>query len=491
MQTWDKPRRPSPAIMLTGFLKGAKELAGYLLLILLTTFFKRRSAGSDGNDEKKFPILLVAFLAGMFIIVFQKFIEWYFTRYWVEGDKLVLTKGMLVKKRIELPLQKIQTIQLHQNMMHRLTGTSAVTMDTAGSENTEFEIEAIRTGDAQDLQQWVRSRQRNWQAPLKRSDHAAPHFLLSLGFTEFAKLCISENHLKSLALIAIFILGKVVDISQQFGFDSRGYISKQSSEFTLTFFSAGILLSIALVIAILFSSIRVMLRFYDYRLQQTKVAYEMGWGLFTRHRKTMPFEKVEFLTWWSNWLRQKMHLYVLRLHSLAESETEQAMQIQLPVTNRKMLSHISGTYIPELPADSGTQPAGIAKVYVYRKVLLVGLPLTMIVGTIAWFYTGWHACWVLLWLIYFAFSQYTFYKNYRIWITEDAIQISRGIWGREQVVIYLHKIVSVTLHTSPYQRNNGYANLALHLPGKSWVIPYLPREQADYWADYITLKMEA
>jgi putative membrane protein len=487
-QTWDKPRRPSPAIMLTGFLKGAKELAGYLFLILVTTFLGKGK--SAGEQELQFYWITGAFLAGIVIIISQKFIVWYFTRYWVEGEKIVLTKGMLVKKRIELPLQKIQTIQLHQNIMHRLTGTSAVTMDTAGSENTEFEIEAIRTGDAQDLQQWVRSRQQNWQTPLKHSDHAEPQFLLSLGFTDFAKLCISENHLKSLALVAIFILGKAIDLSQQFGFDSRGYFSKQSSEFALTFFSAGILLSIALVIAMLFSSVRVLLRFYDYRLQQTKVAYEMGWGLFTRHRKTMPFEKVEFLTWWSNWLRQKMHLYVLRLHSLAESETEQAIQIQLPVTNKKMLAQISGTYIPVLPADSGTKPAGIEKAYVFRRILLIGLPISLILCTIGWFYVKWHAGWVLVWLLYFAVSQYVFYKNYRIWMTQDAIQISRGTWGREQVVIYLHKIVSVTLQTSPYQRSHGYANLELQLPGKSWVIPYLSREQADYWADYITLKME-
>ena len=83
-----------------------------------------------------------------------------------------------------------------------------------------------------------------------------------------------------------------------------------------------------------------------------------------------------------------------------------------------------------------------------------------------------------------------YWKNYHCNHNGGKVQISRGIWGREQVVIYLDKIVSVALHTSPYQRSNGYANMVLHMPGRSWVIPYLSKEQADYWTDYITMKIE-
>ncbi len=486
-QPWHKPRRPSLAIILTGFLKGAKELSGYLLLILAANFLRK---GNNGNEEKKFPWILLSFLAGIIIIVSQKAIEWFFTRYWVEGDKLVLTKGMLVKERTELPLHKIQTMQLHQNFLHRLTNTSAITVDTAGSETPEFEMEAIGTRDAHDLQQWVRSMQNERQTTETIAETTEAKPLIQLGFTDFVKLCISENHFKSLVLIALFVLGKAYDFSQQLGIDTKGFVSKQSSALTFTVWSAGVLLSIALAIAIVLSTIRVLLRYYDYRLQQTKTAYEMAWGLFTRHRKTMLYTKIEFFTWRSNWLRQKMGLYVLRLHSLAESETEVALQIQLPVTNRQMLGQIAHTYIAEMPADGGVEPVGIEKAYVIRKILLIGLPLTLLVGTLAWFYVQWYAACVLLWLAYYGFSKYVFYKNYCIWITEEAIQISRGIWGREQLVIYLEKIVHVSIKTTPYQRSNGYANLVLHLPGKSWTIPYLTRKQADYWADYLILKME-
>jgi putative membrane protein len=486
-QHWHKPRRPSPAIILTGFLKGAKELAGYLLLILVATFLRE---GNQGNETKKIPWILLSFLAGIIIIVSQKVLEWYFTRFWVENEKLVLTRGILVKRRIDLPLQKIQTIQIHQNFLHHLTNTCAITMDTAGSENPEFEIEAMGNHDAQELQHWVRSMQQEGQHANNVSEHDHKKALLQLNFTDMLKLCISENHFKSLVLIVLFLLGKAYDLSEQLGLDTKGFISKQSSAFALTVWSAAFLLSVALAFAIIFSTVRVMLRYYDYRLQQTENAYEMAWGLFTRHRKTMPFAKVEFISWWANWLRQKMDLYVLRFHSLAESETQQTMHIQLPVTSKKMLAHLSGTYMPVLPAESGKAVSGIQMAYVFRRILMIGLPVTLLAGGIAWFYVQWHACWVLLWLFYFSASQYIFYKNYRIWITEEAIQISRGIWGREQVVIYLEKIVHVSIKTSPYQRAKGYANLELHMPGKSWQIPYLTREQADYWADYITLKME-
>lgn len=487
---WNKPRRPSPVLFLTGILNAVKESGAYILIAIIAANLRKGNASEDISFSKRIGWLVLGTFAGVAIIQFQKIFAWFFTRYWVEGEKLILTKGMLVKRRIELPLQKIQTIQIHQNFLHRLTNTAAITMDTAGSEKPEFEIEAIGTHDAQGLQQWVRSIQLESQTIENISENTEARPLLQLGFTDFVKLCISENHFKSLALIALFVLGKAYDFSQQLGFDSKAFITRQSSAFTVGFWPVITLISIALSIAIVFSAIRVLLRYYDYRLQQTKTAYEMAWGLFTRHRKTMPFAKVEFISWWANWLRQKMDLYVLRLHSLAESEVQQAMHIQLPVTNNKMLAHLSGTYMPVLPAESGKTVSGIQMAYVFRKILMIGLPATLLAGGIAWFYVQWNACWVLIWLLYFTASQYIFYKNYRIWITEEAIQVSRGIWGREQVVIYLEKIVHVSIKTTPYQRSKGYANLELHLPGKSWVIPYLGKEQADYWADYITLKME-
>ena len=490
-QQWDKPRRPSPVIFLTGFVYAAKESVGYVILAIVSTYLRKGNTNGDDNSPEKFPWLIAGLLAAVIILKFQKIFAWFFTWYWVAGNKVILKKGMFVKHQVELPFQKIQTIQIHQTMLHRLTQTCALTMDTAGSAKAEFVIEALKIDDARALKQFVRSQQQESHVVVKETIATEKQPLLTMRAKDFLKLCISENHLKSLALIATFVLGKAYDISQQLGLDSKRYIEEQSSGVAVSFWAIGILLSMALGIAILFSTIRVIIRFYDYRLQHTSTAFEISWGLFTRHRKTMPYAKVEFITWVANWLRQKMDMMVLRLHSLAESETEQALHIQMPVTNKKMFAHITDTYIPLLPAEIVATPAGIEKAYVYRKLLMIGLPITLIAGTLIWFYAGWHAGWVLLWLLYFAASQYTFYKNYRIWITEDAIQISRGIWGSEQVVIYLDKIVSVALHTSPYQRSNGYANMVLHLPGKSWVIPYLSKEQADYWTDYITMKIEA
>jgi hypothetical protein len=54
----------------------------------------------------------------------------------------------------------------------------------------------------------------------------------------------------------------------------------------------------------------------------------------------------------------------------------------------------------------------------------------------------------------------------------------------------MEKIVHVSIKATLYQGSNGFANLKLYFPGKSWVIPYLAMEQFNYWADYLILKME-
>ncbi len=486
MQHWDKPRKPSPVIFLSGLGDVIRESVGYLFLLALSFFFRKENPGSASSKGAFWAYAIGGFLALVLLLKSAKIFAWFFTRYWVEKDKIILTSGIFVKSRVELALSKIQTIQVHQNLLHRLTDTCRFVLDTAGSEKPEFVIDAMRLDDARALQQWIRNQE---NTVLQSANEEETQSILSLTGMDYLKLCISENHFKSLMIIVAFVIGKAQDISERIGLDSFGFLKENTERMMVSVTALTTLIIFALLISIVFSTVRVLLRFYNYRVLRRKETYEWSWGLFTRQRKSMPFAKMEFISWSANWLRGKWDLFVLRIHSLAESETNVALHMQMPVTSRQMLKSIAHQYLPELPSETGEEATGIQKAYFYRFMAigsLVFIPATL---GLAWWFT-WKALGVLILFGYLLVSRYVAYRNFKIWLRTDALQMEKGVWGRNNMVVSLDKVISVNLKTSPFQRANGYANLQVNLPGDQYEIPYLTKETAADWADLILQRIE-
>lgn len=488
-----KPQRPSPVIFLTGLVDLVKESASYVVLIIAASLLGKNAE----NPEKPgtFKYYMFGILVAVLLFKLQKLLAWFFTRYWVEADKIVLTKGIFVKSRVELPVGKIQTVQIKQNLMHRLTHTCSLTMDTAGSSTPEFAVEAIRLNTALELQQWIKA---NKQVGSIETDAAtaisAPPPAFPAQYMDvmgILKLSISENHLRSLFIILAFVVGKMHELADQLGLYKDNTIDEQVSRLQPGLQAISVLVMVSLLVAIGFSVVQVVFRYFNYKVLLQQNAYQMEWGLFTRHHKTMPFSKVEYLTWSATWLRSKMNLFILRLHSLSDPLAAQELQLQVPATSKARLEQLIAPY-HTLPQQLEPIAAlGIQQAYWWRRVMLIGIPVATAFTLALWWGNALWWWWLpASWLVYFAIAQYVFAKNYRLYLFDHAVWISKGIWGKKQLYVKYDKILHVSVHTSPWQRNHGYANLSLHLPAQVWKIPYLKISEARQLADYFIFELE-
>jgi uncharacterized membrane protein YdbT with pleckstrin-like domain len=487
---WHKPQRPSPVIFLTGLTDIVKETFGYLILFLVLSLLgKKEEASAKPNTFSYYMLFL---LIAVLLFKFQKLLAWFFTRYWVEDNKVILTKGVFVKSRVELPIEKIQTIQIKQNVLHRLTSTCTLTMDTAGSSTPEFMIEAMRLDTATALQGWLKNIKKESTEAIRaiNTENAKAKPDLHLDTTGLLKLCITENHLRSLFIILFFTAGKLHELSQQLGSLSNEAIDAQIESFRPTVLAIIVLTATALAIAILFSAVQVLFRYFGYKVSLLTQAYQMEWGLFTRHHKTMPHGKVQFITWSANWLRSQMKLYILRLHSLADPIATEDLEIKMPITSNAMLYSLLQPY----GYAANTEPQavyGICKALIHRHLLLIGLPIAALAMGIM--YAAQLSIWwlPLLWLAYYAGTQWVLVQRYRIQFFTNMLHIRKGVWGQNHLLTNYTNIIHVSIHTGPWQRSHGYANLRLHLPGMSWTIPYLKEADAKQIADFILFEIEA
>lgn len=73
-------------------------------------------------------VLIVAWIVSVVITL----INYYDYTVRIEEEKLIITKGLLEKKRITLPLNRIQAIRIVENPLRQLTGFATVVVESAG-----------------------------------------------------------------------------------------------------------------------------------------------------------------------------------------------------------------------------------------------------------------------------------------------------------------------------------------------------------------------
>lgn len=133
------PRRLHPAGIAIGAVRRFRGFAIPLVVILLTR--DPREAGTLG-------LVLLATLAAMG----WQAVEWASTRWSVEGNRLRLTSGVLGRRERLVPLERVQAVDLSDTPLERVLGVTGVRVETAaGGAEGGITLEAVGRGEAEAL----------------------------------------------------------------------------------------------------------------------------------------------------------------------------------------------------------------------------------------------------------------------------------------------------------------------------------------------------
>ncbi|WP_042142481.1 PH domain-containing protein [Paucisalibacillus sp. EB02] len=116
-----EPKRLHPATIIFNLVMGIRSTIFVFILIFVTL-----------NDTHLFyAILAVVLLVGF--IFLGSFLSWHRYTYRVEGDELRLEYGILIRKKRYISKNRIQSIDLTQNILHRIFKLVKVEIETAGT----------------------------------------------------------------------------------------------------------------------------------------------------------------------------------------------------------------------------------------------------------------------------------------------------------------------------------------------------------------------
>ena len=116
------------------FVQSVRRMLNAYLAFFAYSIF---SEGTGSYVWWIFGVSLI-FIAVTSVLKFRNF------KFRLDETQLVLNSGVLTKDVTNIPLDKIQSVHLHQNFIQRILGITGLKIDTAGSSTEELEIPALK-----------------------------------------------------------------------------------------------------------------------------------------------------------------------------------------------------------------------------------------------------------------------------------------------------------------------------------------------------------
>lgn len=462
-----------------------------LLLILLV---RRRSIS---NMELFTSILLGVILPLQLIGGVFAYFRFY---YYVKGNELIIEKGIFVRTKLNIPFERIQTVDFNQSFLHRIFDVVGVQLDTAGSSGKEADIHALSMEKAEALRSFIleQKAQLNQEkdgeaAAGKISTDSKEQLIFQHSVSDLLKTGLSQNHLQTMGIVLAFLGSGLQYIEQILERDFYSYIINDLLGIKADVIGTSLLviLPILLIVSFSITLIRTAFSYYNLRVLRTEVGFRTVSGLISRQERAASLQKVQLMRWSANPLQRWVKMVTFRVFQLASTSARSTGKsaIVLPGCYPENLKAMVNMHLPENWKEN-LEPLKISRLIIFRRILFRGILPSVLLTASLYAPMGLQSLWFLLWIPYSIIANLRYYAQFYWEFNEHVIHTHRGIWALTEHLMPIHKVISVSLNQSPYQRRKGVFDLTLYTAAGGVRIPYVPADQAYLAYNFVLYQIE-
>ncbi len=441
---------------------------------------------SKNRGEYGFQIIL-GFLV---IMLISALINHFFFSFRVDEDTFYVKEGWLKKKNKTIPIDRIQSVNVEQTLLHRITHTGKVLVETAGSAKAEVEIRAISMDIVAELQARLFKRAaypagKNREEEFQEEEVA----LFTLGFLDLVKVGLSQNHLRTIGVVLAVIIGFLDDLENQWGILPEGKLAEvgEAVQSMMVLVILGAILTIGVIIA---SVVRILLAHADLAFYAQGQRFRLNHGLLTIRETVVTKRKLQSLTWSENPIQRLFGIFRLNFSQATSDSPEGRQQVAIPGLYLHQLQSILGLVFPSEQRDQGAW-AGIDNRYFWKRWVLTGIlpAVIMTVGGYVLDFSLWLPA--LIWGLTSALFAWKVTRRWRWFINRDILLLKRGWLTPVTTLLPVYKIQSISLHQNPIQRWHDLVTVTLHTAAGTENIPYLPKKRAEQLQRYVLFRIES
>ncbi len=474
----DAPQERLHPLTLT--LRFAKSLPALALAIVSTT------AGVPDSQQKLQIIVSFGFMAAYAAIALPLIVAHYLRfSYRITPREIIIRSGVFRRRRRNIPLERVQNVQIERSLLPRLMGLSSVKIMTAGSGQAEGVLEYTSHQAALDIRDVVRrlSAASQNDAATEPEVPAAGKLLIAMSLR---RVFLTGAFRFSFVYIAIILSGvaylqQLAGISQQdvvdwFLSDTAEELATAASRIAWLF---ALLAILATGIFAWVTGISVTVaRYYKYELRRLGDKLVRCHGLLTLQEATIPLRRIQALVVRSNPLMRALDWFRLELQTIGYDVSKRGGRMAIPLAKLHELTEVGPNIRPFVLPDSyeRVSPLTIRRTFVrYAAVLgIIVVPAGLFVWS--WAYWGFLA---LPLLGYLAWLQYL---NHGFAFSSDTLYIRRGVLQQYIWIVPSERFQAFQVSGTIFQRRLGLRTVTVDTAGAGFIrfphIVDLPAAQA-------------
>ena len=356
-------RRLHRAAIAVYALNALREAAVPLLVVFVV------SGLGGGFDERALERGALYAAAGTAFATLAGYVRWRTTRWWVTPEGIHHRSGLLRKKETDVPLSRVQALDLEQGPIQRLFGVQAVHVQTGGGgAKGEIVLEAVGDGVVRELRELIGT-----QAPAADAGQAVER---RLGTSALLLAALTAGQLG----VILPVLAAAGQLAQNvFGEDSGREAVRlapdTASEWVL---AAAVLLAAAWLLSVA----GAVVAFAGFAVSRDRDRLRIRRGLVARREATVPVARVRAVEVVEGVLRRPLGLAALRIEVIGHAKEPAAAQTLFPLLRRAEVREFLDRLLPEMADDlDGLTPPPPRAL---RRYVLPPAAFGLAVGAAAW-----------------------------------------------------------------------------------------------------------
>ena len=452
---------------------------------------------SSGNLIDRLKLAAIVAVTAMIIIAVLRY--WFF-RFQLAGDSILIREGVVKKKQLDIKFDRIQGINIEQNIVFRYFGLVTVNFDTAGSSGDEGNLPAVSREFAEALREKI-GRPLGRAATTDEGDDDASESqpLLQLDWRDMIKIGLSDKR-------ALLFLAFLAPLSDRFDDNVERFIGEIINEAAsgtlqldnLAGFAVvgGLFVAVALLL-LLASIAAAFLRYHKFELLLEDRTLRSHSGLLTRHEVSMDLGKIQTLRLQQGIILRWMRRFRMTARQARSSHRNTSSKnFTIPIVGADLATELrrrflgtEGKGLVQIPSSDKFSPISP---FVMRIPLLINVLGPLALSAVLYSQgQDPEVFGVLLWIPLSLFAIYRGWRHAGYLYTREGFVRRSGVLAYRTVALLYRKVQRVTVSQSRFQRRKGLATLRVYMASGSVRIPYIEHELARQLQDYILYKVES
>lgn len=365
------PKRNHVLFLFDGFLKNF----GFAILALILLL------SGKASDSIRELLIVIA------VSPIVRLIDYFTTTFEINETYLIIRKGLFTKKKTEIPLATITTVDLTQDLLFQLFKVYKIKIDnTTQAKDAANKAEAelvLKKEDAFYVKQLLVSHS---QANQQEVSEAAPQESVTINSGDFMLLGLLQSKLGYIfsvlsvlfVVIPIISSGSTEDEAIEHFFNMLATRINSFASFVTVFL-------ILYLFALAFSLLSTSLKYYKFMLSKKGEYLNIEYGLFHKKKYSLSMEKINGVRLTQNLLMRIFKYYMVEVFVIGygddKEEGEQETAMLIPIAKRDRVETLLAKLLPdfELP-KSLSKPQKRALPYFFLSFAFIFTLLIVVIS---------------------------------------------------------------------------------------------------------------